>query len=244
MSEDHFKGKNADKHILEKFLQGMNISQEPHGIETSGCYVSAIDAARQSTFILTILLLMVAGCLSGIKLLIIAFTLALGSGARSAWMAWARLERLHRMLEEERLEICNNREQERLELKALYQLKGFEEPLLTQVCDVLMADSDRLLKVMLEEELGLTLASHEHPLKLAGFAMLGVIISAGVFTTLLSFAPTLLIYWASAIVASLGALHAHLLCNDRIHSAVFHASSTFCILWILQSVLQHLTSIS
>ncbi|MCB1135966.1 MAG: VIT1/CCC1 transporter family protein, partial [Chlamydiia bacterium] len=55
----------------------------------------------------------------------------------------------------------------------LYQAKGFEGKLLEEVVDVLMADGDRLLRVMLEEELGLSLESHEHPVKQGLFAALG-----------------------------------------------------------------------
>ncbi len=84
---------------------------------------------------------------------------------RSAWLGWSRLERLHRILAQEKWEIEHNREQEREELGVLYAAKGFEGKLLEDVLDVLMADGDRLLKVMVEEELGLTLESQVHPLK-------------------------------------------------------------------------------
>jgi VIT1/CCC1 family predicted Fe2+/Mn2+ transporter len=77
---------------------------------------------------------------------------------------------------QEKWEIEHNRPQEREELKALYSAKGFEGKLLDDVIDVLMADGDRLLRVMVEEELGLSLESHEHPLKQAIGAALGALI--------------------------------------------------------------------
>ncbi len=76
---------------------------------------------------------------------------------------------------EEKWEIENHREQEREELRQLYRAKGFDGKLLEDVLDVLMADGDRLLRVMLEEELGLSLEVHEHPLKQGLGAALGVL---------------------------------------------------------------------
>ena len=51
----------------------------------------------------------------------------------------------------------------------------FSGKLLDEVIDVLMADDNRLLQVMLEEELGLSLETYEHPLKQAAGAFFGVI---------------------------------------------------------------------
>lgn len=94
---------------------------------------------------------------------------------RSGWLGWARLERLHRLIEEERYEIEHHREQEREELYTLYRAKGFEGKLLDEVVEILMADGDRLLQVMVEEELGLHLEIYDHPLKQA----LGAALAAG-----------------------------------------------------------------
>jgi hypothetical protein len=78
---------------------------------------------------------------------------------------WFTLQGHHKKMIDEKHEIDTNRTQEREELEALYRLKGFEDPLLTDVIDTLMSDSNQLLKVMLEEELGLTLNRLNHPLK-------------------------------------------------------------------------------
>ena len=67
-------------------------------------------------------------------------------------------------LERERHEIRTSFEQEREEVRALYAAKGFEEPLLSQIVDTLSVDEDRLLKVMMEEELGLSMHHVNHPL--------------------------------------------------------------------------------
>ena len=67
-------------------------------------------------------------------------------------------------LERERREIREDPEHEREEVRTLYAAKGFQEPLLTQIADTLCADDDRLLKVMMEEELGLFTRHVNHPL--------------------------------------------------------------------------------
>ena len=82
---------------------------------------------------------------------------------RSSLLGWARLERLHRLIQQEQWEIEHHRAQEKEELTAMYHQKGLTGKLLEQVIEVLMADDNRLLRVMLEEELGLTLETYEHP---------------------------------------------------------------------------------
>ncbi|MHC4611207.1 MAG: VIT1/CCC1 transporter family protein [Planctomycetota bacterium] len=66
-------------------------------------------------------------------------------------------------LERERQEIKTMPEQERDEVRALYAAKGFRPPLLDNIVDTLCADDDRLLKVMMEEELGLFIHNVNHP---------------------------------------------------------------------------------
>ena len=118
---------------------------------------------------------------------------------RSAILGWARLERLHRLIEEERWEIEHHRPQEKEELRALYAAKGFSGKLLDEAVEVLMADDNRLLQVMLQEELGLSLESYEHPLKQAAGAFAGalgaaLLMAAGLF---------LLPFWGAVAAAAL-----------------------------------------
>ena len=84
------------------------------------------------------------------------------------------------MIEEERWEIEHHRPQEKEELRALYAAKGFTGKLLDEAVSVLMADDNRLLQVMLTEELGLSLESFEHPLKQATGALIGVMGAAAI----------------------------------------------------------------
>ncbi|HEY5260473.1 MAG TPA: VIT1/CCC1 transporter family protein, partial [Rhabdochlamydiaceae bacterium] len=112
---------------------------------------------------------------------LVAAGLFLWKIGRSALLGWARLERLHRVIEEERWEIEHAREQEREELAALYQTKGLSGKLLDEVITVMMADDNRLLHIMLEEEMGLALEIYEHPLKQSLGAGIGVLIATGLF---------------------------------------------------------------
>jgi hypothetical protein len=99
---------------------------------------------------------------------------------RSALLGWARIERLHRLIEEERWEIEHHRDQEKEELRELYHAKGLQGKLLEETVEVLMADDNRLLQVMLEEELGLSLEVYAHPLQQASGAFLGGLTSLAV----------------------------------------------------------------
>lgn len=192
---DHFKGKDALGHIHEKRLEGT--LAEPHGLELQGLAFSFIDGARQLAALLLFLLALTRAfnfsyTISWQFLLISALSFMILFAARSALLGWARLERLHRLAEQERYEIEHHRPQERAELRALYAGKGFKGDLLDKVVDVLMADDNRLLKVMLEEEMGLSLEAYEHPLKPA-FA----IVLASLGTTAL-FMASFLFAWQAA----------------------------------------------
>jgi hypothetical protein len=178
----HFEGKSAMEHVIDARLKGLEASREIHGMEVPGHYSAAADAAKETAFLLGILVILSRGGeIFWLGALIIGWVI--WKAGRSAALGWTRLERLHRLIEEERWEIEHHREQEREELKAMYATKGFEGKMLEEITDVLMADDNRLLQVMLEEELGLRLESYEHPLKQACGAALGVIGAAALMLT-------------------------------------------------------------
>lgn len=178
MAHDHFKGKNSIDHVAESQAHGIISSAELHGTEIPGHFSAGADAAREMSILLLLTgtLLHYLNISSGEIFSLLTF-LACGwsvwKTGRSSWLGWHRLERLHRIVEEEKWEIEHNRPQEKDELLALYGAKGFEGQLLEDVVAVLMADSERLLKVMVEEELRLNLHSQEHPLKQGLGAFLG-----------------------------------------------------------------------
>ena len=172
---DHFQGKAIPDHLKEARAKGSTASSEIHGTELSGSIAAGSDAAKETAIALLLFSLLIN---SWGALILFACGFFVWKVGRSALLGWARLERLHRLIEEERWEIEHHRHQEREELAELYNLKGFQGKLLEEVLDVLMADDDRLLKVMLEEELGLSLHTHEHPLKQACGAGIGVLAAA------------------------------------------------------------------
>lgn len=180
---DHFNGKDALHHVIEAQAQGIVLASEVHGTEIPGHLSAGCDAARETGVLLPALWLLLSyQNLSFFEntafLLIFSFGWMLWKGGRGAWLGWFRLERLHRVLAQEKWEIEHHSQQERDELRVLYAAKGFEGKLLEDVLDVLMADNDRLLKVMIEEELGLSLGTTEHPLKQGIGAVFGVFIAS------------------------------------------------------------------
>jgi len=171
---DHFQGKNVVEHLKEARTKGAMAAREVHGTEMSGHLAAGADAAKETAIALFILAILFN---SFQPLLIFLCGWLIWKIGRSALLGWARLERLHRLIEEERYEIEHHRAQEKEELREMYAAKGFSGKLLDQVVDILMADDNRLLKVMLEEELGVTLENMEHPLKQAFGAGVGVVLT-------------------------------------------------------------------
>lgn len=200
----HFKGKEAIEHVIDARIKGRAASAEIHGAELPGHYSAAADAAKETSLILVVLWTLFSELkfpveqVHWISLCFIIGWLFWKVG-RSAILGYSRLERLHRLIEEERWEIEHHRPQEREELKALYAAKGFSGKLLDESIDILMADDNRLLQVMLEEELGLSLESYEHPLKQALGAFLGVAASSVV----MSCGFFLLPWWGAALTSAL-----------------------------------------
>lgn len=182
---EHYKGKSVSEHLKEARLRGSSVSSETHGMELPGQLLAAADASRETS-----LLFLLLWTLFYPLHLLDTPTLFLGISFSIGWIVWrtgkcallgyGRLDRLHRVIEEEQWEIGHHRQQEKDELRQMYAAKGFSGKLLDEVVDVLMADDNRLLQVMLEEELGLSLQAYEHPLKQAAGAFVGTVISCSV----------------------------------------------------------------
>lgn len=211
----HFEDKKALEHVMGKRIEGMASFSESHGTELPGYLSAACDSTRETAVVLLLLWLFLSLLNVSSHQIFMVFT-AFGLGwvawkaGRSGWLGWSRLERLHRLIEQEKYEIVHHRPQEREELMALYEAKGFEGKLLDSVVDVLMADQDRLLKVMLEEEMGLTLQAFEHPLQQCLGAAIGAAFALMVSGVFLFFIPsfgvllsTFLLLGASAFFSAL-----------------------------------------
>lgn len=204
----HFQGKDALGHVVEAQARAVIASAEVHGVEVPGHLSAGADAARETA----VLIPMLWAGLSHFQPTVILPSLIIFSlgwltwkAGRAAWLSWARLERLHRITAEERWEIEHHRGQERVELRELYRAKGFQGKLLEDVLDVLMADNDRLLRVMVEEELGLSLNVHEHPLKQGLGAAIGVAIASLCILGAYWIEPSYGVFGAGALVIAVAA---------------------------------------
>jgi vacuolar iron transporter family protein len=226
---DHFRGKSVVDHLKEARTKGMQASHETHGTEMPGHYAAGADSAKETAIVFVILWVLSLFISFPVSLFVIlslfAFAWAIWKTGRSALLGWARMERLHRLIEEERWEIQHHRQQERKELGEMYRAKGFEGKLLEEVLDVLMSDDNRLLKVMLEEELGLTLEAYEHPLRQSLGALLGVICATALcLLGLFTFPPFGLPVCAALSISIATILSARIEKNRIFASLLWHLS--------------------
>jgi hypothetical protein len=220
-SHSHFKGKSAKDHLAEVQASGKGSKTEIHGLEIPGSISAGADSARETALVFALLSVIFIPSLG--LFLSLSLALIIWRGGRSAWLGWSRLERLHRVLEQEKWEIEHHRPQEREELKELYAAKGFEGKLLEEVLDVLMNDDNRLLKIMIEEELGYTLESYEHPLKQGLGGAIGAFFAALIGFISLYFFGTKGLIFGSIIVVGIGALiSAHYTKNRLVPALVWN----------------------
>lgn len=224
----HFKGKDALHHVIQAQAGGIVSASEVHGTEIPGYLSAAGDAARETAILLPAIWLLLSYFSHSSHenltlLLLFSCSWLIWKTGRGAWLGWFRLERLHRVLEQERWEIEHHFEQERDELRVLYAAKGFEGKLLEDVLDVLMADNDRLLKVMIEEELGLSLETTEHPLKQGLGAASGVFIASLLCFGLLVIAPSSGIFIGAAVtIGTASAFTAYLAQNQTVPAIIWN----------------------
>ena len=175
----HFKDKSALEHVIAARKKGAIVSSEIHGEELSLFLKAFLESIQEIAFLFPLLIFALPIDLTPYLPIFVVGWLLWKTG-KEAMNGWTRLGRLHRLVEEERWEIEHHRAQEKEELTALYAARGLKNRLLEETVEVLMADDNRLLQVMLEEELGLSLESQEHPLKQALGAFLGSLLAAGV----------------------------------------------------------------
>lgn len=198
----HFKGKEALAHVIEARSKGRGFMYQEHGSTLPSPISAAFMVARETAIVFSFFSLafhVLGWSISFPFFISIFFAFLFFQTGKTAINGWTRLERLHRMIEEERYEIEHHRPQEKEELTALYKAKGFTGKLLEEAIEVLMADDNRLLEVMLEEEFGLELETIEHPLKQALGAFLGSIIIGSITYAFLLFFP----YYSIALLTSL-----------------------------------------
>lgn len=228
MSSSHFNNKEAIAHVVEKQTLGIVGAGEVHGTEIPGHLSAAADSAKETAVYLSIVFVILSHYqMTHKETLYFTFlfflAVLLWKTGRSAWLGWTRLERLHRIIAEEKWEIDHHRGQERIELKALYEAKGFHGKLLDDVVDVLMADGDRLLKVMVEEELGLSLENQQHPLKQALGAFIGTMIAGLMIGLGFYFSKEIGVFAAALLVIVLSSIFAaRYEKNNSVHAVIWN----------------------
>src|SRR2546422_293776 len=110
---DHFQGKPIADHLREARRRGAIASAEIHGTEMPGQIAACADALRETSIALLVLWVIFSHFLpfqsTWEYLLLFSAGWVLWKTARSALLGWARIERLHRVIEEERWEIEHHR---------------------------------------------------------------------------------------------------------------------------------------
>lgn len=229
----HFEGLSVMEHLRKTRTRGAIASAEIHGVELSGSLFAYLDALKESTILIALFYIIAFPFLHSTTLffksaLLFSFGLIIWKMSRSAILGWERLERLHRLIEEEKWEIEHKRAQEKEELRELYAAKGFKGKTLDEIVNTLMADDNRLLRVMLEEEFGLNLESFEHPLKQSSGAGLGVLTSSALLLCSLYFFSSWVLFTLAAVLITLSAfLSAQFQRNRKIEAVIWQLSVSF-----------------
>jgi VIT1/CCC1 family predicted Fe2+/Mn2+ transporter len=147
--------------------------QHPHG----GDWLRAIVFGLNDGLVTTLVFIMVVSNVATGHLLLIAVGEVLAGGISMALGGYLSADTAVNIrdfrIAVERDEIRNEPEEERAELRAIYQRKGFRGGLLDRVVDHLTADEERWLRAMMADEHGLVEEQQRSPIidgALVGFA--------------------------------------------------------------------------
>ena len=238
---DHFRGRGAVGHLAEEKAKGSDL-EEGYGSEEARRGFLFLDSAKEAIILLVSGVLVLDPLACGPKAKVWALVgffvgWCVWKGMRGSFFAWSRLRRMHIIALAEKQEIESNRPQEREELMALYGDKGFSGPLLDTVVDVLMADQERLLRVMLQEEMGFRLEERGHP---GVFAASGVAAAVALFLLALWVSPVWVVMaLAVGCVGFLGALSEKIEGGNAIAACIWSgmmAAVTFVIVRVCTEV--------
>ena len=223
----HFEEGSPFEHIQNARMKTKAKLKENHAVETKSYLDAFIRVMSETSMFFGIL--EIYDHFSPTNLVIrLGFVLSF-IFFRSVYCAldgWSRLERLHRVITEERYEIEHHENQEREELKEIYRGKGFEGKLLDDVVSTLMADRNRLLSIMLEEELGLKIEVYEHPLEQAFGALIGGLIVLIPMIFSLYFLPLIYSFSILCLFVLIGAfLKAWIEKISRLKTCVWHLAN-------------------
>jgi VIT1/CCC1 family predicted Fe2+/Mn2+ transporter len=164
-------------------------------------WLHASSAARDGVILILSLFMVLQGAAErghAAILIAAAVVLALYTGVANMLAVTAQLRAWEAELRRERDEIRHQPEQEREEVRALYEAKGFSGPMLEQIVDTLCADEERLLKVMLEEELGIFVEQSPHPVWIGLVTAVAAMIGGLIVAATAALAPL----WATAVAVA------------------------------------------
>ena len=159
---------DAADHVAEARLRARQVLAGESHLGDVDDWRRMLISARDSLVLIWVIWVMLYGFghppFTGVMLLVLAIALAVLFGISTARSTYTQVQYYATELDRERAEIRDHFDDECEEVRALYAAKGFQEPLLSQIVDTLTADDDRLLKLMMEEELGLSMYHINHPL--------------------------------------------------------------------------------
>lgn len=178
---------DAADHIVEARRKAREVLGGEANLSESDDWRRVLVSARDAVILLWLVWVALLGfghaVLAPWILVALSFGIALVTAVSLARSTYLRVQYFVSELERERREIRERFDHEVDEVRALYAAKGFREPLLSQVVETLSADDDRLLKVMMEEELGLSMHHIQHPL-IVGAMNFGSTLAAGLLLSL------------------------------------------------------------
>lgn len=225
-SYDHFKNKSPEDHLKEVKDKHRICKGEPHATTKGLCYNLANDILFQGAFLFFIrtlfFLLRVPYCLQIKILLSLGFGWSFFQSALIAKRAWSYMELAHRCIQQEKEEIDNNYEQEKIELNAIYKNHGFKQPLVNDMVEFVASDTTLLLDTMIREELHIELDNFLHPIKQGGLRLLGGLLGLILFTPIILCASfTIAGILTSTLIVGLSYAKAKILENDTITETVW-----------------------
>jgi VIT1/CCC1 family predicted Fe2+/Mn2+ transporter len=143
-------------------MQQIN-EQHPHG----GNWLREIVFGLNDGLVTTLVFLMAVSSTAATHLLVIVLGEVMAGGISMSLGGYlaARTEQevLDHQIDIERYEITHEPDEERAELRNIYQRKGFQGPLLDRVINHLTANEDRWHMAMIHDELGIVEDTHINP---------------------------------------------------------------------------------
>jgi len=137
--------------------------QHPH----RGDWLREIVFGLNDGLVTTLVFIMAVSEVAPARLLLVVLGEVLAGGVSMALGGYLAARTAKQILDQriaiERYEIEHEPEEERAELVAIYQNKGFTGPLLQRVVSHLTADRDRWHRAMVHDELGVVEETHIHP---------------------------------------------------------------------------------